>query len=374
MRVVHMTSVHPWDDNRIFNKMCRTLARKGIEVHLVAAMDDIYDGVLIDGVILHSVRKPAHRWERFLKTTRAVLAKARLIHSDLYHFHDPEFLPYISKFRTAVNKPVIYDVHEDYPAAILSKDWLPQLTRPFVSRVVGIFEKNVVMKIDGVIAAWPKIIDNFKHFPRIILINNYPYIDELQCPDIIEANDRQRGCFVYVGVLSPIRGILEMIKAVALANGKFKLILGGNWTSDDYKKKCQAEPGWAYCEYKGYLGRDSMRDLYATVQAGVIAFLPEPNHQYSVPNKIFEYMSAGLPVIASELPMQKSIVNEAKCGVLADARDPDAIYKQMCWIYENSFDAAAMGQRGKKAVEQIYNWDFESMKLVKYYEMISNKC
>ncbi len=370
MRIVHMTSVHPWDDNRIFNKMCRTLARQGIEVHLVAAMDDDYDGKIIDGVMLHAVRKPANRRERFLKTTPAVLAKARLINGELYHFHDPEILPYITGFRSQIHKPVIYDVHEDYPAAILSKGWLPPLSRPFVSRVAGILEKKFVMKVDGVVAAWPKILDTFKHHPNKVLINNYPYIDELQHSDIVAQHDRQRGSFVYVGVLSSIRGVLEMIKAVALGGGKFKLILGGNWTSEDYKIKCQAEPGWSYCEYRGYLGRDAMRDLYATVQAGVIAFLPEPNHQYSVPNKIFEYMSASLPVIASELPMQKSIVEDATCGVVADARDPCAIYRQMSWLYDNPVDAAAMGQRGKKAVEQKYNWDSESKKLLVLYKKI----
>ena len=370
MRIVHMTSVHPWDDNRIFNKMCRTLARQGIEVHLVAAMDDDYEGKIIDGVMLHAVRKPANRRERFLKTTPAVLAKARLIKGDLYHFHDPEILPYITGFRSQIHKPVIYDVHEDYSAAILSKGWLPPLSRPFVSRVAGILEKKFVMKVDGVVAAWPKILDTFKHHPEKVLINNYPYADELRNSDIVAPHDRQRGCFVYVGVLSPIRGVLEMIKAVALGGGKFKLILGGNWTSEDYRKKCQAEPGWQYCEYKGYIDRNEMRKLYAHAQAGLIAFFPEPNHIYSMPNKIFEYMSAGLPMIASDLPIQKSIVEDVGCGLIADARSPEEIYKKMCWLFDHPDSAEKMGKAGQKAVKEKYNWEQEVQKLIAFYKTI----
>ena len=76
MHIVHMTSVHPWDDNRIFNQMCRTLALQGNDVHLVAVMDNNQDGMIIDGVTLHAINKPENRRERFLKTAPAVLAKA----------------------------------------------------------------------------------------------------------------------------------------------------------------------------------------------------------------------------------------------------------------------------------------------------------
>ena len=372
MRIVHMTSVHPWDDNRIFNKMCRFLASQGNDVHLVAAMSERYDGKIIDGVTLHAVNTPVNRRERFLKTTPAVLEKAQLINGDLYHFHDPEFLPYISKFRSKALKPVIYDVHEDYPAAILSKGWVPKLYRPILSKIVNVLEKKMVTRVDGVILAWPKIIDRFPKHSLKVLINNYPYLKELQ-PIENKAIKRERGMFVYVGGLSPIRGVLEIIKAIALGGGQYKLILGGNWESEAYKQKCQTEPGWTFCEYRGFLSRKDMRDVLATVQAGLIAFFPEPNHRYSVPNKIFEYISAGLPVIASDLPMQRSIVEETGCGVVADARSPLSIFEKMQWIYNNADKAAEMGNAGRRAVEEKFNWESEAKKLKSFYEEILNR-
>jgi hypothetical protein len=169
-----------WNDNRIFNKMCRSLARQGMKFHLVAVMDSKYDMKETDGVILHAVNKPHNRRERFLKTTPSVLKKARLLEGDLYHFHDPEFLPYITKFRMQVKKPVVYDVHEDYPAAILSKGWIPGYCRLVVSKVADLFERKYAMNMDGIIVAWPKILERFPDHPRKILINNYPYRDELQ--------------------------------------------------------------------------------------------------------------------------------------------------------------------------------------------------
>lgn len=369
MRIVHMTSVHPWDDNRIFNKMCRALAKMDHEVHLVSFMNSDQDGQMVDGVTLHAINKPSNRRERFMKTTPAVLRKARLIQGDLYHFHDPEFLPYMTKFRAQVKKPVVYDAHEDYPAAILSKGWIPKLCRPSVSRAVDLFERRRVMNIDGVIVAWPKIMERFSKHPHKILINNYPYQDELHSTDITET-ERNSGLFVYVGGLSSIRGILEMIKAVEMGRGKFRLILGGNWISEVYKDKCQTEPGWQYCEYKGYVDRNEMRKLYARARAGLIAFFPEPNHIYSIPNKIFEYMSAGLPMIASDLPIQKSIVEDVGCGLIADARSPEEIYKKMCWLFEHPDSAGKMGRAGQKAVKEKYNWEQEVQKLIAFYNTI----
>jgi glycosyltransferase involved in cell wall biosynthesis len=367
MRIVHVTSVHVWDDNRIFNKMCRSLALRGHEIHLVAAMPGNQDGKVVHGVTLHAVSVPSNRGARFLKTAPEVLAKARLVGGDLYHFHDPELLLYIGRFRSAMCKPVIYDVHEDYPAAILSKSWVPAFCRSLVSRTFDIFERRRVMGIDGLIVAWPKIMDRFGNHPRKVLINNYPYRDELQ---FIEGEDQERrlGCFVYAGVLSPKRGVLEMVRAVGRGGNQFKLILGGNWSSDQYREKCQADSGWNACEYRGFLSRNEMRDLFAVAQAGLIAFFPEPNHLYSIPNKIFEYMSAGLPVIASDLPVQRSIVDETGCGLVADARSPDAICERMRWIHGHPDEAEAMGRAGRQAIEHKYNWESEVEKLLTFYE------
>ncbi|MBN1470742.1 MAG: glycosyltransferase family 4 protein [Syntrophaceae bacterium] len=369
MRIVHMTSVHVWNDNRIFNKMCRSLVRQGHEVHLVAVMDSNVNGKETHGVIRHAVNKPHNRRERFLKTTPTVLKKAQLLEGDLYHFHDPEFLPYMTRFRARVKKPVVYDVHEDYPATILSKDWIPGLCRFAVSKGADLLERKYAMNMDAIIVAWPKILERFPGHPRKILINNYPYRDELQSAEGA-LQKRQPGFCVYVGGLTPLRGIVEMIRAAAMGGKDYKLVLGGTWSSEAYKRKCQAEPGWAFCEYRGFLSRTDMRALYAEAQAGVIAFFPEPNHLYSVPNKIFEYMSAGLPVIASDLPVQKSIVEETNCGVVADAQSPASIFEKMKWMRENPEEAKAMGKRGLRAVEQTYNWDEELVKLTNFYKEV----
>jgi len=369
MRVVHMTSVHRWDDNRVFNKMCRSLAQIGHEVHLVAVSKNNLDGKVIDGVKLHSIKPPKNRWKRFAKATPAIFSRALDISGDLYHFHDPEFLPYLILFRHKISKPFIYDIHEDYSAATFSKNWVPIIFRVILSRIVDILEKRLIRSVDGLIVAWPKIKERFLNHPKLVIINNYPYKDELFTYEN-NACKRQKGYFVYVGVLSKIRGILEIIRAVNLGEGKFKLFLAGNWSPKEFEYECRTEDGWKYCEYKGYLGREDIRQLFSRAQAGLIAFHPKPNHLYSVPNKMFEYMSAGLPVIASDLPMQRKIVKEIGCGLIADSMSHIAIYKMMQWIYEHPYKAREMGFNGRRAVESKFNWETEVMKLIRFYKTI----
>jgi glycosyltransferase involved in cell wall biosynthesis len=349
--------------------MCRSLAADGHEVHIIAEMEKTLDKTIVDGVHLHRAEPFDSRIKRMLRKTPSVLAMARTIEADVYHFHDPEFLIYIGKFGKIVKKPVVYDVHEDYAAAILSKYWLYKPIRSLVSRMFSYIEKKKVKKIFGLVVAWPKLLEKYVGHPRVALINNFPYQNELSCSSG-QKNERINGKFIYVGGLTRIRSIMEMIRAIALAGKSYQLVLGGPWGSEQYKDECMSEPGWSQCKYLGYMSRAEMSAQFSTVQAGLVLFYPEPNHMYSVPNKIFEYMSAGLPVIASDLPMQRSIIEETDCGVIADARSPEDICVKMQWIAGHPAEATSLGEKGILYIQKKYNWELEYNKLLDFYIQI----
>jgi glycosyltransferase involved in cell wall biosynthesis len=118
MTICHLTSAHPWNDTRIFHKMCRSLSEAGHEAHLVATRGPELPGETVDGVRVHLLQEPANRLERMLRTSRRVLAYAQTLKADIYHFHDPEFLPWARRFQKRVGAPVVYDAHEDYRARV----------------------------------------------------------------------------------------------------------------------------------------------------------------------------------------------------------------------------------------------------------------
>src|SRR6476646_3801063 len=113
-RIVHLTSVHTARDNRILDRECRYLATRGYSVTLIAphACDE-----MIDNVYIRAVPTPSSRRQRMAHVGRAVYRLAVAEDADLYHFHDPELIPFALLLRRR-NKKVIYDVHEDYPSSI----------------------------------------------------------------------------------------------------------------------------------------------------------------------------------------------------------------------------------------------------------------
>ena len=178
IKVCHMTSAHKPTDVRIFEKECVSLAKKEeYEVYLVAK------GKSYDSKNVHIVGIGTNnrgRISRMLFTAKDIYKKALEINADIYHFHDPELLPYGLKLKKK-GKKVIFDSHENYSEQIKEKYYIPKFLRGFISKIFKSYESKVSKKIDGVIFPCPM----FGKHPfegrskRYVYINNTPILEEL---------------------------------------------------------------------------------------------------------------------------------------------------------------------------------------------------
>lgn len=118
----------------------------------------------------------------------------------------------------------------------------------------------------------------------------------------------------------------------------------------------------------GKISRKEVNELYGKSRAGIVLYQPLANHFQSQPIKMFEYMAAGLPVIASNFPLWKKIIEENKCGICVDPQDIKAVSKACKKLMDNPQLGQQMGLAGYEAVRQKYNWKIEEQKLWKLYQ------
>jgi glycosyltransferase involved in cell wall biosynthesis len=362
-----MTSVHRWDDVRIFQKMCRSLAQAGHEVHLVAPRDDTQTDEEHDGVTVHAVPRRAGRLGRMLWTVRDVARTAASTDADLYHFHDPEFLMAGARLQRQTDRPVVYDVHEDYRLRMTDKAWLPRRARRLAGAAFGRLEDWSARRLAGIVAATDPIAKRFVGHPHSVTVCNFPMLDEFGL-DPGDPASRTRGLFVYAGAaLTRGRGIREMIQALPLAGRRARLALAGIWRADGFRTECRQLDGWKQVAEYGYLGRDSLRQLLRSAQAGLELAHPEPGYMASYPVKVFEYMAAGLPVILSDFPIWREAIGGGRCGLSVDPREPRAIARAMRRVISDPEWAARLGGRGRERAFRAFNWAAEFDKLQEFY-------
>lgn len=368
MKVAHLTSVHPRYDTRIFLKECRSLAAGGASVTLIVA-DGLGDECR-DNVQILDVGKFDARLDRMRKAPGQILRKAVEQNADLYHLHDPELLPLVSKLKK-LNKKVIFDAHEDVPKQILSKPYISKPMRLIASSAFAIYEKWVLPKVDVVIGATPFIRDKYLAMGiRSVDINNFPLLGELSFGNSNWVN--KKNFVAYVGGITRIRGIVEVVKALGIQSSSAKLQLVGKFSEPGLESEVIQQPGWQFVDALGFLGRSEVAEVLAHSVAGLVTFLPAPNHVDAQPNKMFEYMSAGIPVIASNFPLWRDIVEGNSCGICVNPEDPVEIAAAIDQLISNPEMAEQLGLNGKKAVENKYNWSLEEKKLLNLYDSLAD--
>jgi glycosyltransferase involved in cell wall biosynthesis len=365
IKVCILTSVHPPFDVRIFHKEAKTLVKAGYDVTLIAQHDK---EEIVDGVKIINLQRPRNRIERMTKTVCSAYKKAVQLDADIYHFHDPELIPVGMRLKR-MGKTVVFDSHEDVPKQLLGKPYLKKPAKIFLSRCLELYEKYSCRRFDAIVAATPFIRDKFlKINPNTVDINNFPMIGELASGQVDWSIKQNHVC--YVGGIGTIRGIEEMVKAMALVKAPARLQLGGLFDEQVTEARITAVPSWGKIDALGFLDRKAVRDVLARSMAGLVTLHPIVNYINALPVKMFEYMVAGIPVIASSFPLWQEIIEGNECGLCVDPLNPSEIAKAIDYILTHPEEAQRMGQNGLRAVKEQYNWDIEEKKLLALYEQL----
>lgn len=362
IKITHLTSAHPRYDTRIYVKECCSLARvEGYLVSLIVS-DDQRDE-LSEGVQVYDVGRVQGRLNRIFKTTNKVFIKAKELDSDIYHFHDPELI-HVGLRLKRLGKKVIFDIHEDVAKQILAKPYLGIFSKKVLSALYASYEKRMCKRFDCLVVPTPLMHTRFQKInPCTVEVRNYPILEELL---LDQSWSSRKNSLCHIGSLAKARGIIEIIESLSVSH--LRLELGGDFRPAGLEEELRDIPEWKYVDYHGYLSRTGVKEVLSMAKVGLVTLHPTDSYIEAIPVKMFEYMAAGIPVIASDFPFYRELLRGYDCAIFVDPLDPQAIAMASQELIKDESRAEKMGQIGKQAVIDRFNWSHEEKKLFKLYK------
>ncbi|SAI87942.1 glycosyl transferase, group 1 [Methanoculleus bourgensis] len=371
MRICMLTTTHRPHDGRIFEKEAKSLAKEH-KVTIIAPSED--GGVRDDGdVRIVTIPKPASTLLHPVTLWRVFWACLGE-ECDVVHCHEPDALLLALLLKAVRGRKVVYDIHEHWPSEIPFDLGLPDaavLTRTFASLISPV-ELLLARFADATIAVSESVAERFRgNGTEPVIISNYSVTD--LAPPVPKARNGH-GVVYMAGNMQLFHGIRECIQAISRVKAKFpdvSLTLVGNVREDIGAIAAKTDPR-PEITMTGYLPYREMYEALCRGSIALLVFQPDYYNTYiGLPNKLFDYMLCGLPVVASDFPEIRKVVGGAGCGVLVDPTDPGAIAEAIIYLMEHPEEARRMGENGRRAVLERYNWGEMERRLLEVYQAIS---
>lgn len=365
LRVAHVSSAHPYTDNRVHYRECNSLAEAGYEVALIAVESPIVGAE----TPVHVTTIPKRsRMKRMVISSAQAIRLALRSGAPVIHMHDPELIPYVPLLRL-LRRRVIYDAHEDLPTQVLSKSYLRRPT----ALVLSVFARllvRIAATSDLVVCATETIAERFPA-RKTIVVYNYPPLREDEATAMDDDISTRRADIVYVGGIATHRGAGVMVDAMSDPQmpEDWRLRLAGTM-SESLRGDLSSRAGWDRVEFEGQVPPEIARDIILRSRVGLVLFADLAAHRDALPTKMFEYFAAGVPVIGSDFPLWRSIVIDHDCGILVDPASPHAVAGAIR-AYESDPEMLSRHSRNARrlAVEEL-NWARQSEILVAAYRRL----
>lgn len=370
MKVVHISTVHPAFDGRIFYRECISLANAGFDVIYLVRHNE--SGIIREGVKIISLGTPPkvtaslRPIDRIRHICSALITGLRL-KADVYHIHDPELLVIVPFLKLFSSGNVIFDCHEDNIALMRQKWTLPAYSRNASAKIMGLLEHLATHFSDAIVTADPGVEKRFKEAgAKTKVLYNFPKLKFFSLPPL----PKKEYDLVYHGTLPKYH--MEVFFAVDDAlikrGSEVRWLFLGNYAQKAWaEKQITARSASHRFTMKGFASHDKVAEEVRKARIGIIPLPDLPKFRHNIPTKLFEFMALKMPVVMSDLPPSRPFVGDGKCGIMVPPSDYDAYAEAIINLLDDSALCTRLGKTGRKRVETDYNWDKEAEKLVNLY-------
>lgn len=357
MKVCHLSTVHQYNDVRIFKKECVSLLKAGHEISFVVPH---VRNENFQGIDIIAIPREESKFRRAIVQPLRLLSKALKIKPDVFHFHDFELWPVAILLRIFGYK-VIADIHEDVPAQLKQRTWVPDYLKSPLSIASSYVENNFSRFMTGVIVADDTLRTRFETYNSNVLdVCNYPLLYEL--PKL--ANNCSFKVLSVGGVFNERCADLIINAAKKMPDVSFSI---GGGIAESYQ-----DLGWESenCHYLGRLPFEKVQEEYSKADIIIVMFSDAPNHWDIKSNRFFESMYAAKPVLVSAMPNWVDFINKFECGLAVDLKSESALIEAISKIKASKEIAVCMGENGREAVLNFFSWNSEELKLIDFYAKI----
>lgn len=382
-------SDYPWDVR--VEKICNTLIENKWEVHLVCRnklrrpIEEIHNDVHIHrlpflpaklGSLNNIVTFPAFFSPLWLFQINKVTIKQKpdlIIVRDLPMALAAIIIGKIHKI------PVILDMAEPYPEMIrLIWKFEPfkfsniLVRNPFLADII---EKLTLKYVDHVFAmveeSKNRLVSKGISPDKISIVSNTPVLKRFEeakatLPGLL-GNQKGKLILLYVGFINLSRGldtVLESLSQFIKINNNFFLVLLGTGNAAEHlktmAKKLKIEN---HIGFEGWVDNKLVPEYIASSDICIVPHHKCGHWDNTIPNKLFDYMAAGKPVLVSDVKPMERVVQETGGGLIYKDYDKESFVSQLAKLQDSEL-RKKLGQNGAKAVQEFYNWDNDTVRML----------
>jgi glycosyltransferase involved in cell wall biosynthesis len=336
LRLLVVSTVHPSDDPRIRRKLIGTLQGEW-DVTFAGRGPGPTDRT---GITWRELG--GGRFGRWLGAALVLFGRGY----DVASLHDPELLP-LGYLASLMGREVVFDVHENVPAQIRTKQWIPRILRRPLAGIFGWLLHRAEKRM-AITLAEPGYGELF-HDPHPVFPNYLA--GSLPAP---RPTDPEIG-IVYLGDVTEARGLTLAVSAAASAGVERMSIMGRCPTGYRSRLIDLAASGGLELHFHGFVPLDRALEIVAGARLGLSPLLDIPNYRHSLPTKVLEYLAVGVPTLASDLPGTRAVIAGRPGVILLPPGDHDAWTEAIAAAATDpSLRRAAA--RGVPAILDAYMW------------------